>query len=98
MTILAPPELGTIGEGEDDLARIGAVADHVHAVLRHRTLSPAEQVLICVQVSVAIVTHLVPEPARALGFLASLTGRSMSIARQIKQQQDLADATPAGSA
>ncbi|MBR0653389.1 hypothetical protein GXW78_27310 [Roseomonas terrae] len=99
MMVPVPPELGAIGDTPEDASRLSDIADHIFAVLKHRALTPAEQVLILTEAAISIVAVHVPDPQRALAFMACLTGSSLSIARTIAREKSaLLDMPAAGRA
>jgi hypothetical protein len=96
-----PPELGAVGQTEDDASRLADISGHLHAVLSHRGLTPAEQVTVLVQLSTAIVALRVDDPRCALRFLANLAGASFAHAQRVRAEDGgaaLRDAQPAGHA
>jgi hypothetical protein len=101
MTLVIPPELGTVGDSEADTQRLADVWAHVHSVLTHRALTPAEQVTVLLQLATTIVVLCVNHPRRAMQFVAGLVGRCFALAEREHAAQTgeaLRDAPPAGRA
>lgn len=101
MTVVVPPELGSVGETDDDAERLSAISAHVHAVMTHRGLTPAEQVTALLQLAVGIVAEHVDDSQRGMRFVANLAGACFAMAQRVRREERAAalrDAAPAGRA
>jgi hypothetical protein len=101
MITRVPEGLGAVGDTDEDADRMASISDHVYAVLRHRGLTPAEQVTVLVQLAVAINAIYVQDERFAVRFLANLLGECLAHAKRMQSEVQvcaLRDAPPAGSA